>query len=453
MNDEMTLDSLVNLASHLGDARDKQSYSRFEQRELSKGELEEAYKSWLPHKVARIFPDDMTREGRDIKLDGEEVKPLIDKIEELQVLPRLGDGYTWGRLYGGGAVYMVIPGDDPQKALDLSRISLDNPITGLLAFDRYDVETVLNEDSKAPNFLRPESYRFTDTEVRIHWTRVLGPFDGYKLPNRMQKENQGWGGSEVERVSSALLQALSVNASVTSLVHRADALTMGVKGLLSKTANATKTAELVRRFEVLATLLSNNSFLVYDKDNEEPGNLQASLSAPSGVIAEMMSIASSAVGVPVSRFFGTAPKGLNATGEGDRKDYQASVVGKQKTVFDPALQRLDPVLLRSVYGKEVGMSYTWSPLEQMSDLENANTKNAEADAHSKYVTIGAVTRSMVSQELLNGEEYAALDEQFVKELGEAEGKIGDENGVGQEEASEGPPEGKESQGDTGGPED
>jgi phage-related protein (TIGR01555 family) len=446
----LTADSLINLASHLGDSRDKQSYSQFSQTPLDRQSLEEAYKSWLPSKIARIFPEEMVREGRTIKIADEDAKPFTDFVSAVQAMKRLKEALIWGRLFGGGAVYMVIGNEDPKKPLNIETISPSNPLVSLVTFDRYDVDTVINEDPRAPNYLRPETYTFNADKIPIHWTRVLGPFDGYKLPNRLQKGNKGWGGSEVERVSSVVLQSLSVNASVASLVHRADSITVGIKGLLQKTQSTTKTQELARRFEIAAALISNNSFFLYDMDHEVPGQLKAELSAPGGLISEMMSLVASAVGAPVSRFFGTAPKGLNATGEGDRKDWQSVVRGYQVSDLGPELRRFDEIALRSVYGKEVDFEYEWNPLEQMSDLEIAEVRSKNADTDSKNVAMGAVMPSMVSHELASRGDYANLTPEWIAEQERAEAANEDEDEL-QEEGFEGSdPEGE---GDTGKPTD
>lgn len=421
-----TTDSILNLASHLGDSRDKQAYTQFYQMDLDRGSLEEAYRSWLPNKIARIFPDEMVREGRTVKIADQDVDQYTKFLKGLKAMNALKFGLTWGRLFGGGGVYMVVGNEDPSKPLKLDTVGPSNPLVSLVDFDRWDVETKINEDPRAPNFMRPEMYRFHENDQWIHWTRILGPFDGYRLPNRMQKQNNGWGGSEVERVSSVVLQSLSVNASVASLVHRADCLTVGVKGLMQKTQSEAKTLELARRFEVAAALISNNSFFLHDLDSEVPGQLKAELAQAGGLISEMMSLVSSAVGAPVSRFFGTAPKGLNATGEGDRKDWQAVIKGRQVSDLDPEIIRLDAVATRSVYGSEVDIDYTWNPLEQMSDLELAEVRDKNADADTKYVAIGAVMPSMVSHELASRGEYSNLTEEWIAELEKDEAARDDE---------------------------
>jgi phage-related protein (TIGR01555 family) len=148
--------------------------------------------------------------------------------------------------------------------------------------------------------------------------------------------------------------------------------------------------------------------------------MKADLTAPGNILSDFLSLVAAAADIPVSRFFGTAPKGLNATGEGDRKNYHTAVRGKQMRVFDPLLRRLDPMLIRSAYGREVEYSYTWKPLEEQTPLEEAQEDNLVADKHNKYLSMGVVTPSMVARELQSTEEYAGIDEEYIQALEDIE---------------------------------
>lgn len=421
-----TLDGLVNLMAHLGSARDKQAYSRFEYTEFSEAELTAAYRCWLPNKLANIIPEDMIREGRTVYVEDADPSEFADFAENVDILGNLATGYAWGRLYGGGAVYMVVGEEDPSTPLNLDTISPKNPLKALIDFGRWDVAVNLNENPRAPNYLRPEEYKFLGQTEWVHWTRVLGPFDGYRLPRREQQFAQGWGGSEVEKIAEVALQALSANASVASIMHRASALVMGVKGLLQKSASTSRTAELQRRFELAALMMSNNSFTLFDLENESPANMTTNLSGITTLISDFLSVVAAAADIPVSRFFGTAPKGLNATGEGDRRNYHMLLRGKQTRVFGPALRRLDPVVLRSVYGRDMIARYDWNPLEELSGLDQAQAASIQADTHQKYITMGVALPSMVARELQANDTYTAMTDEYVVGLEEIEGMRDDE---------------------------
>lgn len=416
-----TIDGLVNLMSHLGGARDKQAYSRFEYTPMAGAELTSAYRGWLANKLTNIIPEDMIREGRTVYVDDADSSEFADFAEDLDALGVLASAYGWGRLYGGGAAYMVVGEEDPAKPLNVDSVSPSNPLLSLIDFNRHDVQVRLNENPRARSYMRPEYYQFHGETTWIHWSRVLGPFDGYRLPRAEQRMAQGWGGSEVEKVSEVALQSLAANASVASLMHRSNSLVLGVKGLLQKTAKASSTAELQRRFEVASLMMSNNSFTLYDLDSEQPANMTLDLTAPTALMAEFLSIVSAAADIPVTRFFGTAPKGLNATGEGDRKNYNMMIAGKQRRVFGPALRVLDKLIVRSVYGRDLGVTSDWNPLETPSELEIAQAGNIRSSTHRAYLDMGVIVPSMVARELQADDTYTAMDDQFVLGLTKLEG--------------------------------
>lgn len=424
-----TNDTLVNLVSHLGDANDKQAYSQFATVEMrTQLEYEVAYRNWLVAKVVDLIPDEMARRWRELYLEDKDIDEFNDFSDKLDVRGALKTGLKWGRLTGGGGVYMVFEKDtNVSQPLDLDKVSLDNPLVKLLPFDRFDVQTEINLDPSALNYLRPERYRFIDSPNGqwIHWTRVLGPIDGYRLNLRQQKERLGWGGSVVERNRQPILDALAVFSSVASITHKADVDTMGIDGLLTKTANSELMNQMIARFTLLQQLMSNNRILLYDRSVEEIGKHAANLAGLLGLIPEEMSLVASATGIPITQFFGTPPKGLNATGEGDRKQWQATVAANQSSVFGPLLGILDPIIARSVYGSEVKVEYQWTPLEDPSDLDAANAANVRSNTAATYVTMGAIQPSHVSQELLSENEYSALDQEYVDSLKEIEGIKGE----------------------------
>src|SRR4029077_20407665 len=85
-----------------------------------------------------------------------------------------------------------------------------------------------------------------------------------------------------------------------------------------------------------------------------------------------MQIAAGAADIPVTRFLGMSPAGMNATGQSDLQNYYDRIHADQELRFTPALYRLDAAIQASALGKfDENIFYEWNSLWQTSAAEKA----------------------------------------------------------------------------------
>src|SRR4029077_10331200 len=91
------------------------------------------------------------------------------------------------------------------------------------------------------------------------------------------------------------------------------------------------------------------------------------------VLQMYLQIAAGAADIPVTRFLGQSPAGLNSTGESDLQNYYDRVASDQELRLRPALAKLDVALVRSALGmNDETIYYEWGSLWQLDE-------NAKAD--------------------------------------------------------------------------
>jgi hypothetical protein len=116
------------------------------------------------------------------------------------------------------------------------------------------------------------------------------------------------------------------------------------------------------------------------------------------VMSMYLMIAAGAADIPATRLLGRSPEGMNATGESDMRNYYDRLQADQKVRIQPALSRLDEVLLRSVFGsRDEDIYYEWKPLWQLDDVQKAAVGLQKSQAHKIDVDNGLLNPDVLRQ--------------------------------------------------------
>ena len=103
-----------------------------------------------------------------------------------------------------------------------------------------------------------------------------------------------------------------------------------------------------------------------------------------------------AADIPVSRFLGTSPQGLNASGNYEMTVYAQTVAANQQKKLVPALDILDPILARDG-GISEESSYSFPPLLDLSESEQA-----ELQARNLETVVNALDKGLITREEARG---------------------------------------------------
>ena len=331
-------------------------------------------------RIVNAVADDMTRNGW--RINGDDANETLYKQgEELNLTAAVCEAMKWQRLFGGALIVKEYLGDGNK---------LESPVrknARLVRLRVYAAPQVMLGNCKFST--DPASPYYDDIEVfevkkkyggvvRIHASRceVLKgqpwpPIDGMGL----RMENKYWGMSELQ----APYLALGVLGSfVQGIGHAGQEMAVSKYRLsnLMQILAENSTDALYARMEAIEASKSLINAVLLGKD-EEWGRDQLSFVGLPEVFDRLAMMVSGASGIPVTKLFGRSAAGLNATGEGDTRDYYDYLNSKQASFLSPLLRRLYSSLKSSVTDYEIMFNPAWSPTQ--AELVDMRFKQAQTD--------------------------------------------------------------------------
>lgn len=429
LSDEKTSvgDGLENLVASMGTAQDKRSHSRFvNNKRLSdpanKAELDAMYRTdWVSGKVVDIIPDDMTREWRYFTNSDTELSKLMVEEEKRIALPtKFNLAHKWARLYGTSFIVMSIDdGQTPDKPLDLNRLK-PGCLKHINVIDRHritPIPTAIISNPMDKNYGFPELYMFVESTVKIHHSRMLR-FDAVMLPFDEFRVNNYFSDSILDRMYDSLTNLLTVTTGASSMVYETNVDIVKVKGLMSYLQSAEGESLIRKRFALASALKSFNNMLLLDNE-EDFTTKNNTFSGLDALVDKFAQIVTGAADVPATRLFGTSASGLNATGEGDMKNYYDKLRSLQKQEYGPKLDDFDIIMQKHLgLGDEEDMGYEFYPLFQLTAKEQADVELVRAQRDEKYLDMGIVDEVIIAKELKQDKTYSNITEETIEELEE-----------------------------------
>lgn len=409
------LDGLRNLVTGLGTSRDKSAVSQWVHDAIGDADLEALYaSSWAARKAVDLIPEDETREWRTWQ--AEQAEALYAAERDLRLRARVCLARQYERL-GGGAAILIGTGDtDPTQPLDVDAI----PPGGLqylhviqrrdLAADQWD------DDIASPTFGRPLTYRLTfgrtGRQQEVHRSRLV-VFEGLPASREWREANQGFGHSVLAVLRSAITDAESVARNAAVLMHDATLDVVKIPDLQSYLADGESERRLIERFSLAMMAKSTVRTLILGGDEEYERKTTSFTGLP-----EMMNtnheIVAAALDMPLSRFMGRSPGGLNSTGENELRNYYDMIRSRQSTALADALEPLDRALKAHVGAQGDDVTYEWAPLWVPTPRERAEIEKMQAETDGIYVNMGLFPQDglgkAIRDRLIAGSVYPSLDQ-------------------------------------------
>lgn len=430
-------DTLYNLVTGLGTAKDPRSSTQYGFYELDRSVLERMYRSdWLARRIVDLPAEDAAREWRSWMA----ARPQMEKIDllekKLELQKKFRMALIRARLYGGGALVIGVDQGQPEEELDFDAVGLGD-LKFVVVCNRWELAggpRIYNVDS--PWYTRPEYYtvstpmfgfygeeggayprnpsaapilpdRGRQTSpgygmVRVHPSRII-EFGGNELPDwRLAPLGGGWGDSVLQTVDDSLKDFGLIMGGLASMINDMKCDVIRVPDLSRKLSTAEMTQKTLQRFGLANMAKSSINTLLLDKD-EEWQRIQTSFGSTPELIRVAMTVACAAGGVPESRLMGNAPhKGLAGTGssggEVDIRNYYDDIASQQKSKYKPMLYPLDRCLQQSALGKyDPSIDYEWNPLYQPNPAELAAVALQKAQTTQVYVNTGLINEDALRE--------------------------------------------------------
>lgn len=403
------MDGWNNAVSGLGTSKDKRRHQRFTADSyFTKERLCDQYQGdGLVRRIIDTLPEDMTREGGFFENDtlDENDKPTIQtELLRLEAWTHFREAKKWARLLGGSLIFIgAMDGTAPDKPLRPDKIK---NIEFLKVYDLGDIittESKFDNDLSSPRFGQIELYKVkvrsgpTMVEQFLHYTRCI-PIHGTRMPSSYigmgTLETRVWGIPIMQYVYDDLRDYRGVFGSTAAILNEFIIGKYKFSDLDEMLAAGNEAALQTRMNAIEQTKSVINSVII--GTDEDYTRDSATVTGISDLLDRFMMNLSACTGIPVTKLFGRSASGLNATGEGDSKNYYDTVKSEQNDL-SPYIQALG-VIIANWKNIDQNVQWVWNPLFQLTEEQTANKEriNAEttrtlADADERYINAGVLT--------------------------------------------------------------
>lgn len=389
---------------------------------MSQEEAEELFTyNGVANKIITAPANEAVRAGFTL-MNGEvtlEQNELVKSIyEDLNGDAVFSTALAWDRLYGGGAILMMI--DDGANRLD-EPVNENNirDIERLEVYDAKDIdrnEIIFGEDPNDPGYGYPETYQiigYNGNSFRVHKSRLL-VFEGGLVSNRRRRMQNGWGGRIFDQIQDDLQRYTSSLSLSNMALSRLSQGILKLSGMAELLTNDFGEEQVQKRLQLIDMARHLLNTIALDEDDEyDQKNL--TLTGVKDILEKFENALSAATDIPATVLFGKSPDGLNSTGHSDFENFYNMVGRVQKRTLKPHLSRLIHLMsLTREFRLNLPDEYTikFNELWNQSEKEAAETKNitAQAKEHSAnaaktYVEIGALDPMEVRGKLDDGDDY------------------------------------------------
>jgi phage-related protein (TIGR01555 family) len=393
-------DRLTNVMSGMGTSIDKRTGAFYHFVPLDPASVEAAYRtSWLNRKIVDIPPLDMTRAWRAWQTDKTAIELLEAEEKRLKLKHKAKQALTLARLWGGSAIIIGAQNEAPEEELRVDAIKKGG-LEYLHVLGRHQITPgPIDDDITSEWFGRPEYFQIgTGSAVRLHPSRVVEfvghrPADGGYLSGA----DPFWGDPILQSIEQAVMNADLAQDGFAGLINEAKLDILKIPGLMANIGTAEYQTKLTTRLAAAQTGKSTWRAMVIDGE-EEWEQKQVTWTGMPDVINTYLQIVSGAADIPVTRLLGQSPKGLQSTGDGERKDYHDMIAARQDEVLAPALERIDEVLIRSAMGSRPSdIWFKFNSLEQMDPEQAAKIEDMRAKSLNMLATTGLFSDEALSK--------------------------------------------------------
>lgn len=389
-------DRLSNVMSGLGTTADRSTRAGYYFLPVAPDQVEAAYRtSWLMRKIVDVPPLDMTRAWRAWQTEKDVIEKLEAEERRLQLRDKVKRALILARLWGGSAIIIGSNDDTPEKPLNLNSIGKGElPFLHVVSCHQISAGAVITNPLD-PHFGEPE--HFTLGTTRLHPSRVVA-FVGQPAPEggRYSGITGYWGDPLMQSIERALKNADLAQDGFAALIDEAKIDIIKIPDLMQNVGSTEYETRLLARLSAAAAGKSTWRALMLDA-SEEWEQKQISWAGIPDIITSYLQAVSGAADIPITRLLGQSPKGLQSTGDGEERDYNAMIAARQDEMLAPALDRIDEVLIRSALGtRPTDIWYKFNPLTQLTPKDAAEIEAKRATTIKTYADTGLIEDAALS---------------------------------------------------------
>ena len=425
-----------NMVTGAGGGTDKSLASEFIPVRLTRSEAETLYQmSWAAARLVDCIVDDMFAAGRRWTGEDESANEAMEEAEaELMLWERLPSAIKAGRIFGTGML-VVCPADGQFEQPLIPEDVKEGGIANLVSVDRWSLNIATwQREATRPRYGLPYQYRWstrvsglpgpegeplgaetTSQNILVNTDRLFR-FDGQASPltegwTSGPWERQ-WGVSILTRAIEDLMRDASMRAASGQLVSEASVWVQKVNNFRETLARGkvepgdVSVDELAEQQTLLRSIYRTHFMDALD----EAERIDVTWAGLADVLNGQSAYLAAIGGIPKTRFLGSSATGLNATGDGEARDWRISVEALRRRTIDPILQRRLDIMIARHAGLAEPPPYEWNALGEMTDLEEAQVLKTRTEATLLPLAAGAIDEEEVRERLSQDEWWGEFGE-------------------------------------------
>lgn len=411
-------------------------------------------------RISEIIATEMTRKWIRFKAKSteddksEKISQLEDEMERLKVRDVFREATELDGFFGRGHIYIDTGDTDNAPELkttlgdgsgDISKAKVTKG--SIKQFKKVEPVWCYPAHYNSNDPLKEDWYKATSWLVmgkELHASRLL-TFIGREVPDLL-KPAYSFGGLSLSQMMKPYIDNwLRTRQSVSDLIHSFSVFVLSTdfQSLLQEGSD-----ELFKRIDLFNNLRDNRGVMVINKDTEDFKNVSATIGSLDHLQAQSQEQICSVSGIPLVKFTGISPSGLNASSEGEIRAFYDWILAFQKKLYTKNLTKIVHFVMLNIWG-EVDEDIVWDyvPLWSLDDKAEADKRKTEMDTDVEAINAGILSPEESRKRIAADPNtpYQGLDVEDIpvppegEEGGEGgEGELG-EGEPGEGEASEGDP--------------
>jgi len=252
-------------------------------------------------------------------------------------------------------------------------------------------------DPLAQNYYRPSAWYVLGKTV--HSSRLL-TFVSREVPDLL-KAAYNFGGLSMTQMAEPYVNNWTrTRDSVSDLLHSFSV--SGIMTNMSGVLSGMDDAQFIARAQLFNNLRDNRGLMLLDKDTEEFFQFNTPLSGIHELQAQAQEHMSSVSSIPLVKFLGITPSGLNASSDGEIKVFYDDIASAQEALLRDPLKKVIDIIQLSEFGEiDDDITFDFESLEEMSDEQKANIRKINADTDVTLIDGGVISPDESRQRIAN----------------------------------------------------
>lgn len=189
-----------------------------------------------------------------------------------------------------------------------------------------------------------------------------------------------------ERVYAA--EKVANEAPLLALTKRMLVVDANIENLVANEEEVQKTINMAQYYR-------DNFSLWFKNPDDDIKQIDTSLTDFDSLVMTQYQLVACIADMPATKLLKTQPKGFNATGEYEQKDYIQSLQAIQEQDFIPILRMHYELFTKSFYGEAVDLAIVFNPIDTPSEKETAEVAKIWSDVDSNYIAAGVMSAEEV----------------------------------------------------------